>query len=487
MANAWDRIRNPLPAPDGHASASAQDRRAGPRLPCAAGPRAGHASSARATTRATCSRRPAATPTATATTSSCWCRRRASRSAASARAGSSPNARRAWSALAPQLPVPMREPIAEAAIAPGAVVVGSTDARRAAADPRARGRRAARRLAGVGRRRRRVPEARALGGRVRRRARRVLAPGEPRPQMAVPAPRFDAFGAALVADALGNARTRRGRARAERPAAAQGRRRARRRGRDVRRAARGRRPRSGRRARDRDERRPARGGRPGRTARRRDRHRHVVARLGLARARSRPARGAPATSRARRAACARSRCARPGDHGEPALVAVVGSEVWIVRAGIAAARRPDRGASRRKARDDRAQAAARGIGGGAGVPRDARGAGARPHAVRDEPDAARALADRLARPAPHRRRDGRVLRRSALRHALRARRERGARPVARRGGPAAGRRGAARRRSAPASASPRARRSTRAPSPSRSRARARTTRPRGSRTSPRRG
>jgi hypothetical protein len=26
----------------------------------------------------------------------------------------------------------------------------------------------------------------------------------------------------------------------------------------------------------------------------------------------------------------------PGDHGEPALLAVVGSEVWIVRAAIAA-------------------------------------------------------------------------------------------------------------------------------------------------------
>ena len=79
------------------------------------------------------------------------------------------------------------------------------------------------------------------------------------------------------------------------------------------------------------------------------------------------------------------------------------------------------------------------------MPRDARGDGARPHAVRGEPRAARAVAGRLARPAPHRRRDGRVLRRGALRHALRARRERGARSRAGRGRPTARGDGPARR------------------------------------------
>ena len=98
----------------------------------------------------------------------------------------------------------------------------------------------------------------------------------------------------------------------------------------------------------------------------------------------------------------------PGVHGEPSLVAVVGGEVWTVRAGVTAAGPAPR--SRRRSRDDRPQALPRGIGGRAGVPRGAPVEGSRPHAVRLQPGAARALARGLARPAPHRRRDGRVLR-----------------------------------------------------------------------------
>ena len=164
----------------------------------------------------------------------------------------------AWSSLGPPLAVPMREPIAEAVIAKGAVMVGSTGYGGMRLTPALA---VAAPLLGLP-----VwggddvvclrpePSAGAFDG----------APVEcplrrdPRPRMAVPAPRFDAFGAALVADALGNSRTvvavrePSGRLRLKVRRCA-GRRR-----RGVRRAARGRRPRSGRPGRDRHERRPAR-------------------------------------------------------------------------------------------------------------------------------------------------------------------------------------------------------------------------------------
>jgi hypothetical protein len=112
-----------------------------------------------------------------------------------------------WGALAPRLSVPMREPIGSVVATFGAVDAGTTDygGMRLTADlgsgPPLLGLPA---WGGDG-----VvclrpePSAGAFDG----------APvdcamsREPRPKMAVPAPRFDAFGAASVADALGNART----------------------------------------------------------------------------------------------------------------------------------------------------------------------------------------------------------------------------------------------------------------------------------------
>jgi hypothetical protein len=112
-----------------------------------------------------------------------------------------------WEGLVPALAVPMRDPLAEAAIAPGAVDVGSTD-------------RGGVRLTGD-----LTVDAPLLGlpvwggeGVV------CLMPepsagafdgapvecslrNDPRPAMAVPAPRFDAFGAATIADAAGIAHT----------------------------------------------------------------------------------------------------------------------------------------------------------------------------------------------------------------------------------------------------------------------------------------
>jgi hypothetical protein len=112
-----------------------------------------------------------------------------------------------WGALAPRLSVPMREPMGSVVATFGAVDAGTTDygGMRLTADlgsgPPLLGLPA---WGGDG-----VvclrpePSAGAFDG----------APvdcamsREPRPKMAVPAPRFDAFGAASVADALGNART----------------------------------------------------------------------------------------------------------------------------------------------------------------------------------------------------------------------------------------------------------------------------------------
>jgi hypothetical protein len=112
----------------------------------------------------------------------------------------------AWSALAPAVPVPMREPLAEAVVAPGAVAVGST-ARGGVRLTPALDLDAP--LAGLP-----VwggddvvclrpePSAGAFDGAPVECSLR----GEARPRMAVPAPRFDAFGAALVADAHGGTR-----------------------------------------------------------------------------------------------------------------------------------------------------------------------------------------------------------------------------------------------------------------------------------------
>jgi hypothetical protein len=113
----------------------------------------------------------------------------------------------AWSALAPEAPVPMREPIVEAAIAPGVIAVGSTarggfrltpalamDAPLAGLPVWAGDDVACLRP---------EPSAGAFDGAPVECSLR----GDQRPKLAVPAPRFDAFGAALVADGQGTART----------------------------------------------------------------------------------------------------------------------------------------------------------------------------------------------------------------------------------------------------------------------------------------
>ena len=73
-----------------------------------------------------------------------------------------------WAALAPRAAVPMREPLAGAVDRPGRRGRGNHRSRVALADGRLRRAHAALRRAGLGRRQRRVPRARGVGGRVRR-------------------------------------------------------------------------------------------------------------------------------------------------------------------------------------------------------------------------------------------------------------------------------------------------------------------------------
>lgn len=112
-----------------------------------------------------------------------------------------------WSALGPAVAVPMRDPIAEAVIAPGAVGVGSTDRGGLRLTPALALDAPLLGLPVWGGDDvvclRPEPSAGAFDGAPVECSLRQ----EPRPRMAVPSPRFDAFGAALVADALGNART----------------------------------------------------------------------------------------------------------------------------------------------------------------------------------------------------------------------------------------------------------------------------------------
>ena len=164
------------PRPPSTRGREREDRRRGPRVSARRCLSSRRASSGPDTTRATCWRPRAETPTATATTSWCWCRRRAWRSDTSAAGRFVAERTAAWSALGPALPVPMRDPIAEAVIAPGAVGVGSTDRGGLRLTPALAVDAPLVGLARVGRRRRGLPATRALGRRVRRRARRVLAP-----------------------------------------------------------------------------------------------------------------------------------------------------------------------------------------------------------------------------------------------------------------------------------------------------------------------
>jgi hypothetical protein len=206
MANAWDRIRNPLPSPAGHTTASAPID-AGIRvflaplvLEQATVERARHEEGD--VLGAACGDADGDGDNEIVLVSAARValgRVRAGRFVAERTA--------AWSALAPETPVPMREPIVVGAIASGAVAVGSTERGGFRLTP-ALGVDAP--LAGLpvwGGEDvvclRPEPSAGAFDGAPVECSLR----GEPRPKMAVPAPRFDAFGAALVADALGNART----------------------------------------------------------------------------------------------------------------------------------------------------------------------------------------------------------------------------------------------------------------------------------------
>ncbi len=206
MANAWDRIRNPLPAPTTHAVRSAKIDAgvraylAPLRLEQASVERARHDEGE--VLAAACGDADGDGDNEIVLVSAARValgRLRTGRFVAERTA--------AWSALGPVLPVPMREPIAEAAVAPGAVAVGST-ARGGLRLTPALGLDAP--LVGLPvwagddvACLRPEPSAGAFDG----------APvdcslrSEARPRMAVPAPRFDAFGAALIADAAGAMRS----------------------------------------------------------------------------------------------------------------------------------------------------------------------------------------------------------------------------------------------------------------------------------------
>jgi hypothetical protein len=205
MANAWDRIRNPLPAPTTHAVRSAKIDAgvraylAPLRLDQASVERARHDEGE--VLAAACGDADGDGDNEIVLVSAARValgRLRAGRFVAERTA--------AWSALGPVLPVPTREPIGAAVIAPGAVAVGSTARGGMRLNPAL-----ALDASLVGLPvwagddvacLRPEPSAGAFDG----------APvdcslrGEARPRMAVPAPRFDAFGAAIVADAQGNAR-----------------------------------------------------------------------------------------------------------------------------------------------------------------------------------------------------------------------------------------------------------------------------------------
>ncbi len=206
MANAWDRIRNPLPAPARHAFASTKidaevrtfllplvleqasvdcaRHQEGDVLAVACGDVDGDGGNELVLV--------SAARVAIGRVRGGWF---------------TPERTAAWDAIEPLLPVPMREPLAEAVVVPGEVAVGSTGRGGVRLTPELS---VLAPLAGLP-----VwggddvvcllpePSAGAFDGAP------VGCPlrHDPRPQIAVPAPRFDAFGAASVADALGNART----------------------------------------------------------------------------------------------------------------------------------------------------------------------------------------------------------------------------------------------------------------------------------------
>ncbi len=206
MANAWDRIRNPVPLPTNHAAARAKvDAEVRSFLPAlvleqATVERARHDEGE--VLAAACGDADGDGDNALVLVSA------ARVALGHVRAGRFVAERTAaWSSLGSALPVPMREPIAEAVVGAGAVGVGTTDHGGLRLTPALA---VDAPLAGLP-----VwggddlvclrPEASAGafdGAPVECSLRR-----EPRPRMAVPAPRFDAFGAALIADALGNTRT----------------------------------------------------------------------------------------------------------------------------------------------------------------------------------------------------------------------------------------------------------------------------------------
>jgi hypothetical protein len=205
MANAWDRIRNPLPSPTGHGFASAKidaEVRAflAPLLlESATVDRAHHDEGD--VLAAACGDVDGDGGNELVLVS-------AARVAMGRIRGGRfvPDRTAAWDAIGPRSPVPMREPLAGAAIAPEAIEVGSTARGGVRLDADLH---LGETLLGMP-----VwggdgivclmpePSAGAFDGApvdcaVRR---------DPRPTMAVPAPRFDAFGAASVPDALGHAR-----------------------------------------------------------------------------------------------------------------------------------------------------------------------------------------------------------------------------------------------------------------------------------------